>query len=205
MAVFKFRVIYADHEDVQRDIEIKSNQSFTDFHTAIQQSIGFDASKLGVFFVSDDFWRKAQEIKLTAENEKKKTSKKKPEPVFQQTIATLVNDPHQRFVYLYESYKEWMFQIELIKISSDEPKVQYPRCTRTIGISPKQYKIINLPVSEEEDEIALEEPLLIAEDKMDEDEIEGAMASLEGNELISGEENDIDPENISNEETPSED
>ncbi len=32
MAVYKFRVSFEDYDDIHRDIEIKSNQTFADFH-----------------------------------------------------------------------------------------------------------------------------------------------------------------------------
>ena len=57
MAVYKFRIIYEDHEDVSRDIEIKPFHSFEDLHLAIQDSIKFDASKAASFYISDDYFQ----------------------------------------------------------------------------------------------------------------------------------------------------
>ena len=68
MAIYRFRVTYEDHEDVYRDIEIKSIQTFEDLHHAIQEAIGFDKSKPASFYMSDDYWRKDQEITLRAED-----------------------------------------------------------------------------------------------------------------------------------------
>ena len=46
--VYRFKVMFEDHEDVVRDIEITNLQTFEDFHNIIQSSIGFDASKPAV-------------------------------------------------------------------------------------------------------------------------------------------------------------
>src|SRR5437762_2397 len=45
MATYRFRVTFEDYDDVTRDIEIRSTQTFEEFHHAIQNAIGFDASK----------------------------------------------------------------------------------------------------------------------------------------------------------------
>ena len=43
MAVYRFRITFENFEEVYREIEIKSDQTFEDLHFAIQSSIGFDA------------------------------------------------------------------------------------------------------------------------------------------------------------------
>ena len=62
MAVYRFRVSFEEFDEVHRDIEIKSIQTFEQFHYAIQEAIGFDASKPASFFMSNDNWKKGQEI-----------------------------------------------------------------------------------------------------------------------------------------------
>ena len=52
--VYRFKVMFEDHEDVVRDIEITNLQTFEDFHNIIQSSIGFDASKPASFFICTD-------------------------------------------------------------------------------------------------------------------------------------------------------
>ena len=64
MAVYKFKVYFEDYEDIYRVIEIKSNQTFLDFHHAILESIKFDNKQLASFYMSNDAWKKGQEITL---------------------------------------------------------------------------------------------------------------------------------------------
>jgi hypothetical protein len=68
--VYRFKVMFEDHEDVVRDIEITNLQTFEDFHNIIQSSIGFDASKPASFFICTDHWIKEQEIVLEARKDK---------------------------------------------------------------------------------------------------------------------------------------
>lgn len=154
--VYRFKVTYEDHEDVFRYIEIKSSQSFLELHTAIQQSIGFDNSKSATFYMSDDYWRKEKEISVENTGEKKAPkakTKKSGEVEKKKTIADHIDNPHQRFVYVFDPEKEWTFQIELLKIVPDEKDVIYPRCIKTVGNSPKQYKPVATPVPVEEDDV----------------------------------------------------
>jgi len=187
--VYRFKVTYEDHEDVFRHIEIKSSQSFLELHTAIQQSIGFDNSKSATFYMSDDYWRKVQEISVenTGEEKGKKTKIKKSaagkeEPQKKKTIADHIDDPHQRFVYIFDPEAEWTFLLELMKIVPADSSAVYPQCIKTAGNSPKQYKVSNLPPppADEEDEpkksispLALDKdeqtPLVLEKDPLDEE------------------------------------
>ncbi|MFI5164242.1 MAG: hypothetical protein ACHQHP_03230 [Bacteroidia bacterium] len=208
--VYRFRVTYEDHEDVYRDIEIRSSQTFLEFHSAIQQAISFDNSKPATFYLSDDYWRKEEEIitENTGEDTAKKTKSKRvsrtsraEEPPKRKPIAAFVNDPHQKFIYVFDPEKEWTFQIELLKIIPEQASAQYPTCVKSVGTAPKQYKPTNLPPpppeeEEEEPQKGLppekEEhaPLVLEKDPLDE-EAEGFIAlNEEGIEEIDLEEDE---------------
>jgi hypothetical protein len=145
MAIYKLRVVFEENEDVYRDIEIKSGQTFEEFHEAIQEAYKFDKKHAASFFVSDDFWRKGQEITLRKEDLPldEIDIRKKAEPkklMAEVKIAKYIDQPHQRFVYVFDPVVQWSFLIELMKIDSDNPKVKYPVCVKTVGTAPKQYK-----------------------------------------------------------------
>jgi hypothetical protein len=135
MAVYKFRLTFEDYEDIYRDIEIKSTQTFFDFHEAILQSVGFDMKHAGSFFVSDDFWRKGTEITLLEEDLEPGVKLMK-----NSKISAFIEQPNQRFIYLYDKQVLWSFQIELIKLVAEDIKTKYPRCIKSTGQAPKQYK-----------------------------------------------------------------
>jgi hypothetical protein len=135
MAVYKFRVVFEDHEDVSRDIEIKPGQTFEDFHAIILQAVKFDNKHAASFFVSDDYWRKEQEITLLEEDLDSDTRLMK-----NTKISSYVENPYQRFIYIYDKKVQWTFMIELIKIESENPKTTYPICSKSAGQPPKQYK-----------------------------------------------------------------
>lgn len=145
MAVYKFRVILEENDDVFRDIEIKSGQTFEELHNAIQEAFKFDNKHAASFFVSDDFWRKGQEITLRKEDlpldEIDIRKKADPKKLMAETkIAKFIEQPRQRFVYVFDPAVQWSFLIELFKIDADNPKTKYPVCVKSVGTAPKQYK-----------------------------------------------------------------
>jgi hypothetical protein len=153
MAVYRFRVSLEDNEDVFRDIDIKSGQTFEQFHTAIQEAFKFDDKHSASFFVSDDYWRKNQEITLKKEDlpldEDEIRKKVDPKKLMSEIkIAKYIEQPHQRFVYIFDPVAQWSFLIEMLKIIEDNPKLNYPVCSRSAGVAPKQYK--QLPNIKEE-------------------------------------------------------
>jgi len=160
MAVYRFRVCLEENEDISRDIDIKSSQTFEQFHNAIQEAIKFDNKHAASFFVSDDYWRKNQEVTLRKEDlpldefeiRKKVESKKL---MADTKIAKYIEQPHQRFVYIFDAVVQWGFLIEMIKIVEDNPKLNYPVCIKSIGTAPKQYKQINMAKEELSPDLAM--------------------------------------------------
>jgi hypothetical protein len=153
MAVYKFKIVVEDNEDIYREIEILSSQTFEDFHIAIQEAFKFDKKHAASFFVSDDYWRKDQEITLRkedldldAEEIRKGVSPKKLMDTTK--IAKFIDSPRQRFVYVFDPAVKWTFCIELMKILPDNPKGKYPSCVKSIGNPPKQYKHIAMTKGE---------------------------------------------------------
>jgi hypothetical protein len=178
MAVYRFKVYFEDDESIVREIEIRSTQTFEDFHNTIQSSIGFDNAHPTSFYVSGETWRKGKEIVLLH----KKHAGLKGTWMHDTKISSYMEDPHQRFVYEFDPEgANWILLVELMKIIP-EASVTYPRVNKSTGTSPAQYKITSAdeitPVDEEEDEVAVANdsedayvhPEVIEHDIADEDE-----------------------------------
>jgi hypothetical protein len=54
MALYRFKVTFEDYDEVSRDIDIKSNQTFLDLHKAIHQSTGYNPEFPSSFYISND-------------------------------------------------------------------------------------------------------------------------------------------------------
>jgi len=137
MAVYKFKVYFEDYEDIYRVIEVKSTQTFLDLHKGILASINFDEKQMASFYMSNDSWKKGQEITLEDMSE----NPENPTPTMAKSkLNQFIIDPHQKILYVYDFIECWSMQIELTSISKEEnPKVKYPHCIKSVGLAPKQY------------------------------------------------------------------
>jgi hypothetical protein len=137
MPVLKFRVYWEEDESVYRDISIKPDQTFLQFHQVILQSFEFDNKHKATFFRSNDNWQRGREIILEKDNTQRKVD---PLMMNETVIAAAVKTPNQKFIYLYDYAKNWVFLVELIGVSKDEnSRVTYPYCVRKEGLAPSQY------------------------------------------------------------------
>lgn len=206
MAVYKFKTFVEDNEDIYREIEILSSQTFEDFHNIIQDAFKFDKKHSASFFMSDDYWRKDQEITLKKEDleldEEEIKKNVSPKKLMSTTkIAKFIESPRQRFVYVFDPAVKWTFCIELMKILPDNPKAVFPSIVRSIGNPPKQYKQTQMAQGELTPDQLMS--TMLGEAELDESEIykaikndtngvdEGDLNHLEGEE---GEESSEEPD-----------
>ncbi len=134
MAVYKFRVMFDDDDQVHRDIEISSTQNFADFQLAILNAYSISKPWDSVFYISDDKWHKGNEVAAFP-----KDSKPEESAGGKHRLVKFIDDPHQRFLFSIRSLTEVVFLIELHKILADSPKTPYPRTVATVGEFPKQF------------------------------------------------------------------
>jgi hypothetical protein len=86
-------------------------------------------------------------------------------------LSDYIDDPHQKFIFIYDIAKDWNFYIELLKILPAAPTQQYPKISGSVGGIPIEIsrKPVVLPgVMEDEDDLEsvttdddIEEPELI--------------------------------------------
>jgi hypothetical protein len=137
MAVLKFRVYLEEDDAVYRDIAIKHTQHFLDLHFIILKAYEFDNKHQATFYRSNDAWQRGREISLMVYD---KTYVVPPLLMADTTIGSEIKDPNQKFIYVYDFNKNWVFLIALIQIIKEEnPKLVYPLVTRVEGIGPQQY------------------------------------------------------------------
>ncbi len=137
MAVLKFRVYLEEDDAVYRDIAIKHTQTFADLHTAILKAYEFDNKHQATFFRSNDYWERGREISMEKYD---KAYRAEPLLMAKTTIGSEIRDTNQKFIYLYDFVKNWVFLTELINVSKEaSTKLIYPAITRTEGIGPQQY------------------------------------------------------------------
>jgi|LauGreDrversion4_2_1035121.scaffolds.fasta_scaffold01752_6 hypothetical protein len=145
MAIYRFKVSFEDYDDVTREIDIKSNQTFEELHRAIHASTGYPVAASSSFYVSNDFWIKGEEIAFLPNPRKVERGVALMENT---KLSKFIDDPHQKFYYTYNFDRPFDFHVELMKImlEEDEQKI-YPCLFKSSGQAPKIPGSVVLPVS----------------------------------------------------------
>lgn len=176
MAIYRFRISFEDYDEVIREIDIKSNQTFKDLHEFFLGNIKYDEEKSSSFYVSNDQWLKNEELAFLPNQRKVANGVALME---NSKLFKFIDDPHQKFYYIYNFEKPYEFHVELIKILDNNPALTLPSLFKSVGEAPK----ITIPILGSADEITGDEEDLIDEDEVaiaDEGELEGLNTDTEG-------------------------
>ncbi|KQC00258.1 hypothetical protein [Pedobacter sp. Hv1] len=135
MAIYRFKISFEDFDDVVREIDIKTTQTFEDLHRAIHRSTGYNADKSSSFYVSTDNWIKGDEIAILPNQRKIDNGVTLMEKA---KLSNFIEDPHQKFYYIYNFERPFDFHVELVKIIlENDPNIEYPFLVRSTGEAPK--------------------------------------------------------------------
>jgi hypothetical protein len=170
MALYRFRITFEDYDDVTREIDVKSNQTFEDLHRAIHQSTGYNPEFSSSFYISNDQWIKGEEITYLPNQKRIDRGVSLMDKV---KLLSFIDDPHQKFYYTFNFDRPFDFHVELMKIILDEsPGVVYPAVIKSVGEAPKQFgNAPIIPVEAEEDFDFLNELEFSEEDAEDFSEV----------------------------------
>ena len=181
MAVYRFRISFEDYDEVIREIDIKSNQTFKDLHFFFHGIIGYDPEKSSSFYVSNDQWIKNEELAYLPTQRKIDGGVALVE---NSKLSKFIDDPHQKFYYIYNFDKPFEFHVELMKILDNNDIVAYPSLFKAVGEAPRNSVVILGSTDEltgDEDDL---EDLLDSDDTIiaDEEELEGLNTDTESEE-----------------------
>ncbi len=150
MLIYRFKVRFEDQDDFLREIELRADQTFEDFHQAILGNLGLDPGMLASFFICDHRYRKQKEIKLVdpgnaadlgtkAEHTDAAGSVESGKLVMHQSeLKEFIDDPHQRMIFIYDYLNRWTFYLELLKILPADKTQTYPHFCKTEGPVPRE-------------------------------------------------------------------
>jgi hypothetical protein len=136
MVIYRFRVLIVDASEAFRDIEIRSNQTFLDFHKAIKKAFGFEGDEMACFYVSDEEWTKGTEIPLADMGFAEDGAV--PPLMKDVQIGDHMRSTTQRFVYAYDYLHMWMFMVELTGAHDPIKGKRYPTVVMSVGKPPAE-------------------------------------------------------------------
>lgn len=157
MAIYRFRITFEDYEDVYREIDMPSKSTFLELHHAIHTATGYEVERSSSFYVSNDQWKKGTEIAYLPNDRKKAAGVLEMELI---KMSKFIDDPHQKFYYIYNFDRPYDFHVELIKILKEEDGKSYPAIFKSVGEVPKNITAANFPVAgadEDDDEEYVDE------------------------------------------------
>ncbi len=134
MAIYRFRISFEDYDDVIREIDVLAKQTFLDLHHALHKALGLKPDVSSSFYVSNDQWKKGVEIAFLPDRRKEEQGVALME---NSRLSKFVDDPHQKFYYVYNFDKPFDFHVQLIKILKEEEGKEYPALFKSVGLPPK--------------------------------------------------------------------
>ncbi len=149
--IFQFRIISGENKDFARELLINGEQTFLDFHHALQENLGYDPHQLASFFLTNTSWEKELQITLIdmmdEENETCTT-------MDCCKIEEHINPEEQRMLYVFDFFSERSFFIELTDVIENIESKQLPKVTFEHGDPPAQIDLglDNLSFTEEDDD-----------------------------------------------------
>ena len=137
MRIYRFRVLIDHPSEAFRDIEIGSEQTFLDLHSAIKDAFGFIGQEMACFYVSDEEWGKGPEIPLADMGFAEEGTV--PSLMDDVYISDHIRSTSQRFIYAYDFLHMWMFMVELIGAHDPEVGANYPHVVLSMHDAPDEH------------------------------------------------------------------
>src|SRR5690606_38606693 len=141
-------------------------------HEAIHKSTAYPVEVSSSFYVSNDQWKKGTEIAFLPTERKTANGVLKMEDI---RLSKFIDDPHQKFYYIYNFDRPYDFHVELIKILKEEDGKEYPSVFKSVGTAPKNAAAANFPLSTGLEDIDDDEEVTVDETEYgvdDEDEFD---------------------------------
>jgi hypothetical protein len=133
--IFKFRLLSHEIKDFVRDIEIRAEQTFYDFHKAIQDDLNYDSSQIASFFITNQLWEKEREFILFDISDVPNNA---TIPMDRARLRDYIKEPKQRLIYIFDFFNERGLFIELVDSQNELKYSDYPAVVFSKGASPQQ-------------------------------------------------------------------
>ncbi len=137
--VFRFLLLSDEVDDFKREIKIDADATFADLQKAINASVDFKEGEIASFFICNDEWEKEQEITAMEMD----TSSDIDSYVMSETVlGDLLEDEHQKLIYVFDFMTERGFFMELREIIPGQ-SLDEAVCSVSKGTPPAQFVDFN--------------------------------------------------------------
>jgi hypothetical protein len=175
--VYRFVVLSDEDEAFVREFEFLESHSLLDFHNAIQEELEFDRSQIASFYMATDSWEKEEEFTLFDMGAGSSTMENA-------TLEDVIFRKNQKLLYVFDFFNDRALFIEYVGESKEIDEREYPLCTNSKGLPPKQVtfggvsrkKYNNLIVTDDEEEEVVDDEIFF---DSEDDETLGEFDSIE--------------------------
>jgi len=151
--VYKFVVLSDEDESFVREFEFLDSHTLLDFHNILQEELEFDKSQMASFYMATDNWEKEEEFTLFDMGTGSSTMEVA-------VLEDIIFKKNQKLLYVFDFFNERGLFVEYTGEIEEIDDREYPICTNSKGIPPKQVifggtsrKLYNnIIVSDDEDE-----------------------------------------------------
>ncbi|MCU0366879.1 MAG: plasmid pRiA4b ORF-3 family protein [Bacteroidales bacterium] len=158
--VYRFVVLSDEDEAFVREFEFLESHSLLDFHNAIQEELEFDRSQIASFYMATDSWEKEEEFTLFDMGAGSSTMENA-------ILEDVIFRKNQKLLYVFDFFNDRALFIEYVGESKEIDEREYPLCTNSKGLPPKQVtfggvsrkKYNNLIVTDDEEEEVVDDEI----------------------------------------------
>jgi hypothetical protein len=129
--VYKFVVLSDEDESFIREFEFLDSNTLLDFHNLIQDELEFDKSQMASFFMTTDNWEKEEEFTLFDMGAGSST-------MDTALLEDVIFRKNQKLLYVFDFFNERSLFLEYTGEAKEIDGREYPSCTNSKGVSPKQ-------------------------------------------------------------------
>ena len=132
--IFKFLILSDEVDDFKREINIDADATFLDLYNTIIDSVGYSKEEMASFFLSDDKWRKKQEITLVEMDTDSDVDSFVMEDC---VLSDYLEDEKQKLMFVFDYFNDRALYIELSEIIPGK-NLNKAVCTFSEGDAPSQ-------------------------------------------------------------------
>jgi len=151
--VYRFVVLSDEDEAFVREFEFLDSQTLLDFHNTLQEELEFDRSQIASFYLAAENWEKEEEFTLFDMGAGSSTMENA-------VLEEVIYRKNQKLLYVFDFFNDRALYIEYVGEVKEEEGKDYPACTNSKGLPPKQVtfggvarkKYNNLVVTDDDDD-----------------------------------------------------
>jgi len=129
--VYKFVVLSDEDDSFVREFELLDRQTLLDFHNILQEELEFDKSQMASFYMASNNWEKEEEFTLIDMGAGSSTME-------DAVLEEIIYKKNQKLLYVFDFFNERALFIEYVGDAKEVEGRQYPVCTNSKGLPPKQ-------------------------------------------------------------------